>query len=53
MAFSLFRLAGIVHGIKGRLARGTASSGHAAEMAERLEPLAELAWQQARRAGAR
>jgi aminoglycoside phosphotransferase (APT) family kinase protein len=52
MAFSLFRLAGIVHGIKGRLARGTAASAHAAQMAERLEPLAELAWQQAQRAGA-
>ncbi len=52
MAFSLFRLAGIVHGIKGRLARGTAASAHAAEMAQRLEPLAELAWQQAQRAGA-
>ena len=49
MAFNLFRLAGIVHGIKGRLVRGTASSAHAAEMAARLEPLAELAWAQARR----
>jgi len=53
MAFNLFRLAGIVHGIKGRLARGTAASAHAAEMATRLEPLAELAWAQAVKAGAR
>jgi aminoglycoside phosphotransferase (APT) family kinase protein len=52
MAFNLFRLAGIVHGIKGRLARGTAASAHAAEMAKRLEPLADLAWEQARKAGA-
>ena len=52
LAFNLFRIAGIVHGIKGRLARGTASSAHAAEMAQRLEPLADLAWEQARRAGA-
>ena len=52
LAFNLFRLAGIVHGIKGRLARGTASSAHAAEMAARLEPLADLAWAQARKAGA-
>jgi aminoglycoside phosphotransferase (APT) family kinase protein len=52
MAFNLFRLAGIVHGIKGRLVRGTAASAHAAEMAERLEPLAELAWAQALKAGA-
>jgi aminoglycoside phosphotransferase (APT) family kinase protein len=53
MAFNLFRLAGIVHGIKGRLARGTASSAHAATMAATLEPLAELAWEQAIKAGAR
>jgi aminoglycoside phosphotransferase (APT) family kinase protein len=52
MAFNMFRLAAIVHGIKGRIARGTASSAHAASMAARLEPLADLAWQQAQRAGA-
>ena len=44
MVFVTFRIAAIVHGIKGRLARGTASSAHAAEMVERLEPMAELAW---------
>ena len=53
MAFNLFRLAGILHGIKGRLARGTAASAHAADMVQRLEPLAELAWAQAVKAGAR
>jgi aminoglycoside phosphotransferase (APT) family kinase protein len=53
MAFNLFRLAGIVHGIKGRLVRGTAASAHAAEMVKRLEPLAELAWAQAVKAGAK
>jgi aminoglycoside phosphotransferase (APT) family kinase protein len=47
IVFNLFRLAAIVHGIKGRLVRGTASSAHAAQMVERLEPLAELAWAQA------
>jgi len=52
MAFNLFRLAGIVHGIKGRLVRGTAASAHAADMVKRLEPLADLAWQQAVKAGA-
>jgi aminoglycoside phosphotransferase (APT) family kinase protein len=52
MAFNLFRLAGIVHGIKGRLVRGTAASAHAAEMVKRLEPLAELGWAQALKAGA-
>jgi aminoglycoside phosphotransferase (APT) family kinase protein len=53
MAFNLFRLAGIVHGIKGRMARGTASSAHAAATAATLEPLAELGWAQAVKAGAR
>ncbi len=53
MAFNMFRLAAIVHGIKGRLVRGTASSGHAAQMAASLEPLAERAWEQAAKAGSR
>jgi aminoglycoside phosphotransferase (APT) family kinase protein len=53
MAFNMFRLAAIVHGIKGRLVRGTASSAHAGKMASSLEPLAERAWEQAVRAGAR
>jgi len=53
MAFNLFRLAGIVHGIKGRVVRGTAASAHAASMAASLEPLADLAWAQAVKAGAR
>jgi aminoglycoside phosphotransferase (APT) family kinase protein len=50
MAFNMFRLAAIVHGIKGRLVRGTAASAHADRMAAGLEPLAELAWAQAVRA---
>jgi aminoglycoside phosphotransferase (APT) family kinase protein len=53
MAFNMFRLAAIVHGIKGRLARGTAASAHADRMAASLDGLAELAWAQAVRAGAR
>lgn len=52
VAFNMFRLAAILHGIKGRLARGTAASAHAAKTVEGLEPLAELAWEQAERAGA-
>jgi aminoglycoside phosphotransferase (APT) family kinase protein len=47
VVFCLFRLAAIIHGIKGRLVRGNATSAHAAQMVERLEPLAELAWAQA------
>ncbi|MCH8683749.1 phosphotransferase [Pedomonas mirosovicensis] len=50
IAFNMFRLAAILHGIKGRLIRGTASSAHAQDMAAKVEPLAELAWQQAEKA---
>jgi aminoglycoside phosphotransferase (APT) family kinase protein len=53
IAFNLFRLSAIVHGIKGRLARGTAASAHADKMAASLEGLADLAWEQAKKAGAR
>lgn len=52
IAFNLFRLAAILHGIRGRVVRGTAASAHAKQMASQVESLAELAWQQARRAGA-
>ncbi len=51
IAFNMFRLAGIIHGIKGRLARGTAASAHAEKMVQGLEPLADLAWEQAKLAG--
>ncbi len=51
IVFCLFRLAAIIHGIRGRLVRGTASSAHAAQMVEKLEPLADLAWAQAEQAG--
>jgi aminoglycoside phosphotransferase (APT) family kinase protein len=50
MVFVMFRLAAILHGIKGRLVRGTASSAHAAHMVGQLEPLADLALAQARSA---
>jgi aminoglycoside phosphotransferase (APT) family kinase protein len=52
MAFSFFRLAVIIHGIKGRVARGTASSAEAAERVKALPELTELTLEQARRAGA-
>ncbi|TFI59223.1 phosphotransferase family protein [Sphingomonas parva] len=52
IAFNMFRLAAIVHGIKGRIARGTAASAHADKMAASLEGLADLAWAQAVKAGA-
>jgi aminoglycoside phosphotransferase (APT) family kinase protein len=43
MAFNLFRLAAIFHGIKGRVLRGTASNAQAAERAEHFPALAHLA----------
>ncbi|MEP6784513.1 MAG: phosphotransferase [Sphingomonadales bacterium] len=46
VAFSLFRLAAIIHGIKGRLIRGTASSPQAAAAVEQLDRIASLALRQ-------
>lgn len=48
LAFSLFRLAAIIHGIKGRLIRGTASSPQAALAVEQLDRIAALALAQTR-----
>ena len=53
IAFNMFRLAAILHGIKGRVARGTAASAHAEAAVAGLDRLADLAWAQAERAGAR
>jgi aminoglycoside phosphotransferase (APT) family kinase protein len=52
-AYNLFRLAGIVQGIKKRVIDGTASSAKAAEMGERVPMLAQAAWGFAVKAGAR
>jgi aminoglycoside phosphotransferase (APT) family kinase protein len=43
-AYNLFRLAGIVQGIKKRLNDGTASHANAAEIAARVPSLAKAAW---------
>jgi aminoglycoside phosphotransferase (APT) family kinase protein len=51
-AYNLFRLAGIVQGIKKRVIDGTASSSKAAEMAARVPTLASAAWSFAEKAGA-
>lgn len=48
VAFSLFRLAAIIHGIKGRLIRGTASSPQAAQAVDQMERIAALALAQTR-----
>src|SRR5262249_5657733 len=42
LAFNFFRFAAICHGIRGRLARGTAVSTRAREYAAGVEKLAEL-----------
>ncbi|HPU16578.1 MAG TPA: phosphotransferase family protein, partial [Polymorphobacter sp.] len=49
---NMFRLAAIIHGIKGRVVRGTASNAHAVASAATFEPLADAAWAQALKAGA-
>ena len=51
-AYNLFRLTGIVQGIKKRVIDGTASHAQAAEMAERVPMLAQAAWKFAVKAGA-
>lgn len=43
IAFNLFRIAAIFHGIKGRVIRGSAASAHAAERAKSFPRLARLA----------
>ncbi|HEY0325485.1 MAG TPA: phosphotransferase family protein, partial [Allosphingosinicella sp.] len=51
-AYNLFRLLGIVQGIKKRWLEGNASSAKAAEMAARVPMLAQASWHFAQRAGA-
>jgi aminoglycoside phosphotransferase (APT) family kinase protein len=51
-AYNLFRLAGIVQGIKKRVLDGTASHANASEMAKRVPALAQAAWGFAVTAGA-
>jgi aminoglycoside phosphotransferase (APT) family kinase protein len=50
VAFNMFRLTAILHGIRGRLVRGSAASAHAAQNAAQVEFLAGLAWEQALKA---
>lgn len=44
LAFNFFRLAAILHGIKGRVARGTAASEQAEQRALAFPRLARIAW---------
>ena len=51
-AYGLFRLVGIVQGIKKRVLDGNASNAEAEKAAARVRPLAEQAWHFARQVGA-
>ena len=42
--FNIFKLAGILQGIMGRVRDGTAASKHAEERSDRIVPLADAAW---------
>lgn len=46
VSFSLFRLAAIFHGIRGRLLKGTSVNPRAREYAAAVDDVAELAWAQ-------
>ncbi|MEI7970225.1 MAG: phosphotransferase [Betaproteobacteria bacterium] len=46
IAYNMFRLAGILQGIMGRVVEGTASSAHAVESGRRARPMAEAGWRQ-------
>ena len=48
-AFNFFRLAAILQGIAGRVRDGTASSAHAGQAVNAVQPLADLGWQFASR----
>ncbi len=51
-AYNAFRLVGILQGILGRVRDGTASHPDAANMAPRVQGLAEMSWAYAQKAGA-
>lgn len=51
MAFNMFRMAAIFHGIRGRLMRGTATSERAKDYAGEFEWMADMAWRQVTAAG--
>ncbi|MBI1394886.1 MAG: phosphotransferase [Betaproteobacteria bacterium] len=46
IAYNMFRLAGILQGIMGRVVAGTASSQHAIESGKRARPMAEAGWRE-------
>jgi aminoglycoside phosphotransferase (APT) family kinase protein len=52
LAYNFFRMAAIFQGIVGRVRDGTASNPRAAEMADLVGPMADVAWDYAKKAGA-
>jgi len=46
LAYNMFRLAGILQGIMGRVKDGTAASAHATAQGKRARPMAEAGWRQ-------
>ncbi|MDE2479410.1 MAG: phosphotransferase [Betaproteobacteria bacterium] len=53
LAFNMFRLAAILQGVLARALQGNAASAQALEAGSRARPLAEAAWAQVQRIGAR
>jgi aminoglycoside phosphotransferase (APT) family kinase protein len=49
MAYNMFRMAGILQGVKARALAGNAASTQALEAGSRASPMAELGWQQVER----
>lgn len=52
-AYNMFRIAGILQGIRGRIKDGTAASEHAEEMSSNVGGLAKQAWALAEKLGAK
>ena len=52
LAYNFFRLAAIFQGIVGRVRDGTATNPNAIHMAGQVQPMAAIAWDYARKAGA-
>ena len=52
MAYNLFRMAAILHGVAQRAAAGNANAADAFETGAKAAPLAELGWHRAQRYGA-
>ncbi len=52
LAYNLFRIAGILQGIRGRVRDGTAASDHAEQMSSNVRFLGDQGWEYAKRAGA-